>query len=507
MNDLKPQGNRWRGTITKKLLGSLGATCLVLAPIQTLGSPRAKEQIVDLSVLERDVWLGDSSKLYEIEQKVVREIQKNPKSAFAHYLLSYVFVNMLKQNLSELRYLEQASNMAQQAAELDPGQEYGYVALADALDITGNPEQGMQLLTQVEGLGVKVSWRHHFAMARLGVGIHPPKTTLEMFQKCLDANGSIHDVIIPHLLSFLQSAYPQDQLIQVYTQWNSKYPHKLFKQAYAMVLSEMGNHKSAQAILQTIPRSSDTDQEAIFTEAILQIYHLNQPKEAIVVLRKALDEGGTKLSASARSFIHSNLGFAYLNIGEDAQANTHYLLGLKDDVDYEKSIRLVFDSYQQAKKEHQFIKLLHKLNIERPGQAANYAMLGKLLSEKMSEHAAGIEAYKDALVLEPENVDFLIGIGLAYHRNDEFKKALQSFKAARVLDPQDSVAIYNEACMLAKLGQNEDALDALDQAIKLHPELQKIAVRDGDLASLFNHNRFIEITNTNRKGQDKILSH
>ena len=92
----------------------------------------------DMRELEFEVWTAEDSELFKIEKKIVEQIQLFPYSAKAHYLLSHLYFRMYSNSPSELYLLKGSSDMAEQAIDLDKKSDFGYIALADVLDLMGN---------------------------------------------------------------------------------------------------------------------------------------------------------------------------------------------------------------------------------------------------------------------------------------------------------------------------------------------------------------------------------
>jgi tetratricopeptide (TPR) repeat protein len=75
-------------------------------------------------------------------------------------------------------------------------------------------------------------------------------------------------------------------------------------------------------------------------------------------------------------------------------------------------------------------------------------------------------------------------------RHDEVKDLLLT-AVDEYQDP--SYLLYNLACADAQLGETDEALDYLTQAISVRPELAQIAANDDDLAALREDPRFAEL--------------
>ncbi|MGJ8508441.1 tetratricopeptide repeat protein, partial [Glaesserella parasuis] len=90
----------------------------------------------------------------------------------------------------------------------------------------------------------------------------------------------------------------------------------------------------------------------------------------------------------------------------------------------------------------------------------------------------------DAIILDPDRVDFYNGMGLALYRKKSYPAALRVFTAATELDPNDAISRYNEACVLALMGRPDESFNLLSEAVSLDPRLAATAKLDNDFATI-----------------------
>ena len=120
--------------------------------------------IGNIRELEVRVWTAEDSQIPGLEKEVTQLLQVDPRSVAAHQLLSHVFVRLFTRDPSDIYILRQAADLAQQAVDLAPSDPGGYAALADILDLMGNTDGTVKLLSQAEAKGIKPNWR--FALTR-----------------------------------------------------------------------------------------------------------------------------------------------------------------------------------------------------------------------------------------------------------------------------------------------------------------------------------------------------
>lgn len=120
-------------------------------------------------------------------------------------------------------------------------------------------------------------------------------------------------------------------------------------------------------------------------------------------------------------------------------------------------------------------------------------------SERDKEYLTeAVKAYRASLEAEPI-ADAHTSLGaLCYHfegrTNPEKKKeAIEHFREAIKLSPDEPTSYYNAACYYALEGEPEKACDYLRKAIELDKTYAAYAKEDPDLRNLWSHSRFKKI--------------
>ncbi|MFX0210975.1 MAG: tetratricopeptide repeat protein [Candidatus Hodarchaeota archaeon] len=139
--------------------------------------------------------------------------------------------------------------------------------------------------------------------------------------------------------------------------------------------------------------------------------------------------------------------------------------------------------YTKQNEEHKTEEILKKA-IQTANHPDPGLLLGQTLLDK-KEYNNAIKVYKEILNRFPQSAATQYGLGVAYHANEEWKKALKEYQKALPLfrpeKPPQSLFI-NMGRVLKNLNRNKEAIDALYQAKKYGKPTMEISLL---LAELF----------------------
>ncbi len=458
--------------------------------------------------LEVRVWTSDESKIPSLEREVTHLMQVDAKSVAAHHMLSHIFVRIFTNDPSDIYMLRQAADLAQQAVDLSPNDPAGYTALADILDLMGNTEGALKLLRHAESRGIKPNWRFAFTRARLSADTATTSKVLDLLGQALSFKDSLSDVVVPYVVAVLHADTPPEELITQLNQWNRKYPSPLFDLTLAITYSEQGAAKKAHQIYEAMLKVNPANVEARINNAILLYRDLKQPQKAIVQLEDLLSGRSQDLTQSLKSTVVSHLGAAFVEIKSWEKARRSFVQAMDLETDRQQQLtEFIGKTYKGANAHANLAALLAELSEHASGPGPLFAMLGDTLSQRLSKHDDAIKAYTDAITLDPSRSEYYTGMGLALYRKKSYLAALKVFTTASELDPGDAVPRYNQACVLALLGRDEESLQILAEAIALDPRLAISARTDHDFASIARTSKFIHVVDTSQSGSATGLTH
>lgn len=473
------------------------ASILLSTKIVAQQSPKAV-RIESPSSEERDLearlWCSDDKSMPLIEHEIVRLIQGRPHSVFGHHLMVRAKLRFFATDPQDLYSLKQASDLAQQAVDLDIKNPLGYVAMADVLDTMGASDRGIDLLNKAESAGIPPNWRFYFTKARLLASESDATLALTLLDKALRMRDVDLRIVVPYVIAVLQAEYTGSELIAQLMDWAKRFPSQIFDLSIGVALADNGDVVKAHKVYQEILKLDPANREAILNDSILLYRELQQAKLAIKMLSKALENAPRDLDPNVRSIFLTHLGAAYIKSKNWHHGHDSFVEALKLSPNNFAALDIVTKSYREANAPQKLVGFLRSANVVAPGVSVMHAILGETLSEHLKLHTDAVNAFTDAITLDPERGDYYNGLGLAYYRAKNFSQALKLFSAAMRLDPKDAVAKYNEACVLAILGRQDEALESLADAVSLDPRLLVTARKDTDFASIRAFPRFREIT-------------
>ena len=101
-----------------------------------------------------------------------------------------------------------------------------------------------------------------------------------------------------------------------------------------------------------------------------------------------------------------------------------------------------------------------------------------------------IRFYEGVLKAKPDHVDTLMILADAYTRKGFYDKGLELDQRLSLLCKDDPVIFYNLACSFALTGKKSEALDTLEEAMRLGYRDMALLLKDPDLKSLHDDIRF-----------------
>jgi tetratricopeptide (TPR) repeat protein len=112
---------------------------------------------------------------------------------------------------------------------------------------------------------------------------------------------------------------------------------------------------------------------------------------------------------------------------------------------------------------------LHKALESEPDAAARSALAAEFFMEVGRADLAEAE-FAFALEEDPNNVHYFNRLGLAFRRQKKFKEAVENYRKATIIAPDDAVIYFNMAIALAEGGDYTQSIGSLRRALVLRPQ-------------------------------------
>lgn len=450
--------------------------------------------------LETSIWTSDLQDMAKLEKTAVRALQINP-GPYEHYLVAELSLRLFKNNPQELRYLKQASDMSQQAIDLAPTQEYGYLVAAQVMDLMGYKEDASEMLADRPSFAK--GWRTSFVRGVIAASHDGDKTSFAEFDKSLKAPDVSKEIVGSYIAMNLEGNYTGNELVQKLELWHKKAQIPAMKVSLARALEENGDAVRAHAILEALNKTNPED-ETLLQEASLLVNKLSRSKDAEKILKDLIAKSP---SEEIRSNAEAYLAKISLIKGDMRAASKLFAEAIDSSDEKLKWISFAQRSYQENHRVPEFSALLSYLTEILPGSSYLYALQGEVLSEGLAQHEKAIASYEAAITLDPRRSEFYNGLGLAYYRMKKHDKALATFDKAIKIDPKDATARYNEACVLALMGRGDEAVGSLQKAIFLDGRLQRVASTDKDFEGIRSNAQFQNLVKTEKpKNPNAVLT-
>jgi tetratricopeptide (TPR) repeat protein len=370
----------------------------------------------------------------------------------------------------------------------------------------GESEKALAVISEARRRNVPESWHFYYTEARLSADRLATDQALTLLKKTLAFSDCPRDAITPYVVALLQADLTGDELITKLTAWRTEFPSKVFDLTLAIAHADSQNFKSASTIYESILKVDQHSREALVNLGIIQYREFKNYRSAEQNFSRALSLKGS-MATTARSMVLGHLAASYLKTGNLAKSALTFAQAYQLDPENRSILAFMARSFRDLKAFKPLSEALLKIRDETPGTGQLYAMLGDTFSEGLGKHDQAIKEYMNAILLEPERSDYYTSMGLAYYRKKDLNKALRVFETATDLDPNDAVARYNQACMLALLKRFDEAINALADALNLDPKLARTAIADADFSNLKNRDSFRSLIKSYSISPDIDVAH
>ena len=112
-----------------------------------------------------------------------------------------------------------------------------------------------------------------------------------------------------------------------------------------------------------------------------------------------------------------------------------------------------------------------ELDPELPVAASLHLFMGRAQAE-LGDAAAAAEQYERALRIEPRNPEALDHLAMARFAQRRYADALALYRTLLEIDPDSALTHSNAGAALYHLGRPREALQSIERALALDPDLE-----------------------------------
>ncbi len=136
------------------------------------------------------------------------------------------------------------------------------------------------------------------------------------------------------------------------------------------------------------------------------------------------------------------------------------------------------------------VPTLKRILTDDPSPAVRQAAARSLILVGDEGLAALLEAGVETENLNPFTVAVRIHLGNSYLDRGELQKALDQYRRALEIEPNNSIAHYNVACAYSRMKRIKEALDALERAVECGYRDVEWMEKDSDLDNIRDTERY-----------------
>ncbi len=115
----------------------------------------------------------------------------------------------------------------------------------------------------------------------------------------------------------------------------------------------------------------------------------------------------------------------------------------------------------------------HALDVTEDNFLA-HSRLGVILAEQYEDYRAGIENFRAAIAIRPDDIYYRINLAKAYFEIGRLVEAFESYNNALQLDPENPDALNMVGVILLGWGRIDEAIRVFEKAVELHPDDYKL---------------------------------
>lgn len=474
-----------RSVVCAIIIQILGASRSPAIAQDSLSSQRAETKI---KLARKFVADGIPGLRSQAEALLFEAIRIDPKAIDAYAALVRLMLWEVATGIRSPTELYNALELARQVRELDRKRPLGIYLTCETTFALGQPDLANELCESAQKM-----FPDHIDTAVFQaryLADKTPRKALRAAQKALEAG--IHPDELSHAVATSFESFKglksQGESLRAFAR---VYPDRwLWHRAALAFLREMRWDDARDAFHTAIQHGNEL--ESRLQLGILCDAALEDPACARAQFKHLLKavEQQPALGNAAHAGIVAHSIRIFLKAGEADEAAKLARHSIRKHVDNTLFIHTLVEAFVQAKAADKLVPAITDLAEANPKSDYAQRVLGRLaLANGAIEKAIG--HYSKTITLAPHDDTAYAARGQAYYTLKRYGDALLDFDRAIALRPDDAVHHYNRACMLAILGNKEESLTSLHNALVLDAKLANAAENDGDFASLRDNEDFL----------------
>lgn len=465
---------------------------------KTISQPISQQEDIETKLndsFEAEIWLASPKMLSQYKNHAVKRIQEQPKSIYNTYLLSIIYLLEFEKSGTEIQSLKKSTQLARQAIDLDPQSIYGYLALANIAQQVGQHNKALELITEFEKTHSSRNWRTQYIKAKILNDVGTKSQQVDHLTEIVRDKDFDNELFSSIAYEVLEKIDPTTVKTTI-EHWKKTDSRRDYGLLLGRAHQKLGNKEKAHLTYDISIRQGSINLDLIIEDGIILLNDLNNPEKALERFNTAIEVATDKqiFDSLIKADIELHRGFSYLKMGKTDKAILSHIESVKHYSQKDSLLKHLSNKYRAIGASRQLKELLEKFGEEIPGLSMSYALLGEVFTEDLNTPTKALKAYADAITISPERAPYYSGMGLAYYKLNRFESAINVFKIASELSPNDGTAKYNIACMQAILGDKISAMKSLSEALALDPSLINSAVNDLDLTNIRDEPEFMNLT-------------